>query len=130
MGCWLGLSALKTLYFYFCKVMKNKNWKDSCKEFCKKLWKKILGTSDTIVPSTQLPRVLYSRLSDFICTSYYKSATHYKCSFTMVYYLFYSLILFPNAGPDMKYFLGFLRTQFSTTITILLVFGPKVSCYI
>ena len=22
-GCWLGLRALKTLYFYFCKVIKN-----------------------------------------------------------------------------------------------------------
>ena len=42
MGCWLGLRALKTLYFYFCKVIKKflKNWKDFCKEFCKKLWKK------------------------------------------------------------------------------------------
>ena len=77
--------------------------------------------------STQRSRVLYWRLSDFIWAPNYKSATHYENSFTMVSYLFYSLILFPNAGPDMKYFLGFLRTQFSTTITILLVFGPKVS---
>ena len=50
MGCWLGLRALKTLYFYFCKVIKKikkVNWKDFCKEFCKKLWKNIiLGTSD------------------------------------------------------------------------------------
>ena len=37
------LRALKTLYFHFCKI----NWNDFCKEFCKKLWKKIiLGTSD------------------------------------------------------------------------------------
>eukprot|EP00093_Oithona_nana_P001933 01933.XXX_6145_13476_1 [CDS] Oithona nana genome sequencing. len=35
------------------------------------------------------------------------------------------LVLFPNCGPDMKYFLGFLRTQLSTTVTIFLVFGPK-----
>ena len=38
-GCWLGLRALKSLYFYFCKLIK-KNWKDFCKELCKKLWKK------------------------------------------------------------------------------------------
>lgn len=37
-----------------------------------------------------------------------------------------SLIIFPRAGPDVKYFLGFLRTQLSTTTTIVLVFGPKV----
>lgn len=35
------------------------------------------------------------------------------------------LIIFPHAGPDMKYFLGFIRTQLSTTVTIALVFGPK-----
>ena len=37
------LRALKTLYFYYKKI----NWNDFCKEFCYKLWKKIiLGTSD------------------------------------------------------------------------------------
>ena len=44
------LRALKTLYFYFCNfIKKNKkiNWKDFCKEFCEKSWKKIIfGTSD------------------------------------------------------------------------------------
>ena len=37
------LRALKTLYFYFCNfIKKNKkiNWKDFCKEFCKKSWKR------------------------------------------------------------------------------------------
>lgn len=38
----------------------------------------------------------------------------------------YSLCIFPRAGPDVKYFLGFVRTQLSTTTTIALVFGPKV----
>ena len=42
------LRALKT--FYFCIFIKNKkiNWKNFCKEFCKKSWKKIiiLGASD------------------------------------------------------------------------------------
>jgi len=35
-------------------------------------------------------------------------------------------MLFPNAGPDYKYMLGFVRTQLSTTTTIALVFGPKI----
>lgn len=37
-----------------------------------------------------------------------------------------SLFIFPHAGPDIKYSLGFLRTQLSTSVTIFLVFGPKV----
>lgn len=38
----------------------------------------------------------------------------------------YSLFIFPQAGPDIKYLLGFIRTQLSTTVTIGLVFGPKI----
>lgn len=38
----------------------------------------------------------------------------------------FSLFIFPHAGPDIKYLLGFIRTQLSTTTTIALVFGPKV----
>ena len=42
------LRALKTLYFYFCNSIKKINWKEFCKELCKKSWKNIiLGTSDT-----------------------------------------------------------------------------------
>jgi len=37
-----------------------------------------------------------------------------------------SLLIFPRAGPDIKYLLGFLRTQLSTSVTVFLVFGPKV----
>lgn len=37
-----------------------------------------------------------------------------------------SLFIFPHAGPDIKYLLGFVRTQLSTTTTIILVFGPKI----
>ena len=35
------LRALKSLYFYFCKIIEKKkmNWNNFCKEFCKKLWK-------------------------------------------------------------------------------------------
>nr|XP_014087417.1 probable G-protein coupled receptor CG31760 [Bactrocera oleae] len=39
----------------------------------------------------------------------------------------FHLFIFPRAGPDIKYLLGFIRTQFSTTTTIALVFGPKIS---
>ncbi|XP_023347925.1 probable G-protein coupled receptor CG31760 [Eurytemora carolleeae] len=34
-------------------------------------------------------------------------------------------LILPRAGPDVKYFLGFVRTQLSTTATLILVFGPK-----
>lgn len=37
-----------------------------------------------------------------------------------------SLFIFPHAGPDIKYLLGFLRTQLSTSVTVFLVFAPKV----
>ncbi|XP_013180244.1 PREDICTED: probable G-protein coupled receptor CG31760 [Papilio xuthus] len=36
------------------------------------------------------------------------------------------LLILPRAGPDIKYLLGFARTQLSTSITVLLVFFPKV----
>lgn len=35
------------------------------------------------------------------------------------------MILLPKAGPDGKYFFGFIRTQLSTTTTIAFIFGPK-----
>ncbi|KAH9390281.1 G-protein coupled receptor [Tyrophagus putrescentiae] len=35
------------------------------------------------------------------------------------------LSIVPNSGPDIKYFFGFLRTQLSTTTTVILIFGPK-----
>lgn len=37
------------------------------------------------------------------------------------------LFIFPHAGPDIKYLLGFLRTQLSTSVTVFLVFAPKVN---
>ncbi|XP_060666012.1 probable G-protein coupled receptor CG31760 [Drosophila nasuta] len=39
----------------------------------------------------------------------------------------FHVMLFPHAGPDYKYMLGFVRTQLSTTTTIALVFGPKIA---
>lgn len=44
----------------------------------------------------------------------------------LFFFLLSSLFLFPQAGPDIKYLLGFIRTQLSTTTTIFLVFGPKI----
>lgn len=40
--------------------------------------------------------------------------------------IFFSLLIFPQAGPDIKYLLGFIRTQLSTSVTVALVFGPKI----
>ncbi|CAG2060571.1 unnamed protein product [Timema podura] len=37
------------------------------------------------------------------------------------------LFIFPQAGPDIKFLLGFIRTQLSTSVTVGLVFGPKAS---
>ena len=37
----------------------------------------------------------------------------------------HSLSIVPNSGPDIKYFFGFVRTQLSTTTTVILIFGPK-----
>ncbi|KAH8378514.1 hypothetical protein KR093_011766 [Drosophila rubida] len=39
----------------------------------------------------------------------------------------FHVMLFPHAGPDYKYMLGFVRTQLSTSTTIALVFGPKIA---
>lgn len=36
-----------------------------------------------------------------------------------------SVFILPNSGPDIKYFFGFIRTQMSTTTTVVLIFGPK-----
>ena len=49
MGCWLGLRALKTLYFYFCRVLK-KLKKNKLKGFLQRILQEImnkiiLGTS-------------------------------------------------------------------------------------
>ena len=67
------LRALKTFYFYFCNLKKNKkmNWKDFCKEFCKKSWKKnnIWNirrlVDDSFVPSSKRPSIWYCKLTNF-----------------------------------------------------------------
>jgi G protein-coupled receptor 158 len=42
------------------------------------------------------------------------------------FFFLLSLLIFPQAGPDIKYLLGFIRTQLSTSVTMALVFGPKI----
>ncbi|XP_076246865.1 putative G-protein coupled receptor CG31760 isoform X4 [Calliopsis andreniformis] len=48
-------------------------------------------------------------------------------SYTALLMKTWRLFIFPHAGPDIKYLLGFLRTQLSTSVTVFLVFGPKVT---
>ncbi|CAH1966741.1 unnamed protein product [Acanthoscelides obtectus] len=50
----------------------------------------------------------------------------YNIAIVNIMMIAFHLFIFPRAGPDIKYLLGFIRTQFSTTTTIALVFGPKI----
>lgn len=71
-----------------------------------------------------------------VCVSVRKARTHfgeaklirwsiYNIATVNLVMVSIHVLLFPHAGPDMKYFLGFLRTQMSTTTTIILVLGTK-----
>ncbi|XP_055343269.1 probable G-protein coupled receptor CG31760 [Paramacrobiotus metropolitanus] len=42
-------------------------------------------------------------------------------------FLLLHLVVYPQASPDIKFVFAFLRIQFSTTVTVCLVFCPKVS---
>ncbi|KAK7069513.1 G-protein coupled receptor activity protein [Halocaridina rubra] len=62
--------------------------------------------------------------------SFFDEATYiswavYNIAIVNIVMVTFHLLIFPNAGPDIKYLLGFLRTQFSTSVTVLLIFGPK-----
>ncbi|KAJ6649502.1 putative G-protein coupled receptor [Pseudolycoriella hygida] len=50
----------------------------------------------------------------------------YNIALVNIAMIAFHLFIFPQAGPDIKYLLGFIRTQLSTSTTIALVFGPKV----
>ncbi|ENN76948.1 hypothetical protein YQE_06593, partial [Dendroctonus ponderosae] len=50
----------------------------------------------------------------------------YNIALVNIMMIAFHLFIFPRAGPDIKYLLGFIRTQLSTTTTIALVFGPKI----
>jgi hypothetical protein len=39
---------------------------------------------------------------------------------------FLSLVVYPQASPDIKYVFAFVRIQLSTSVTVCLVFCPKV----
>ena len=69
MGCWLGLRTLKTLNFYFCKVIKKLIERIFAKKFARNYEKIILvlWTSDawSMRWSSNRPSILYWRLSDF-----------------------------------------------------------------
>ncbi|TRY80523.1 hypothetical protein TCAL_12818 [Tigriopus californicus] len=66
-----------------------------------------------------------------VCVSVRKARTHfgeaklirwsiYNIATVNLVMVSIHVLLFPHAGPDMKYFLGFLRTQMSTSTTIIL----------
>ncbi|GAB6023026.1 hypothetical protein CHUAL_007117 [Chamberlinius hualienensis] len=62
--------------------------------------------------------------------SFYNEAKHisyaiYNISVVNIIMVTIHLLIFPSAPPDFKYLFGFIRTQLSTTVTIVLVFGPK-----
>ncbi|CAH1098498.1 unnamed protein product [Psylliodes chrysocephalus] len=50
----------------------------------------------------------------------------YNIAIVNIMMIAFHLFIFPRAGPDIKYLLGFIRTQLSTSTTIALVFGPKI----
>lgn len=56
----------------------------------------------------------------YVCICLY---AYFVCAFFSIY----SLLIVPQAGPDTKYLLAFIRTQMSTTVTIGFVFGSKVN---
>ena len=74
MEFWLRLRALKTINFYFRKVIEK--IKDKLKRFMQRIMKKNKTwnirrlVDETIIPSTQQPSVLYWRLSDFLSTDH------------------------------------------------------------
>ena len=67
----LGHSKLFIFIFVILQGNKKINWKDFCKELCKKSWKKNNTwnirclVDDSFVPSSKQTSVLYCRLTDF-----------------------------------------------------------------
>ncbi|KAG1665823.1 putative G-protein coupled receptor [Nymphon striatum] len=67
------------------------------------------------------------KAESFFNESKYISYAIYNIALVNLVMVGLHLVFIPNATPDMKYLFGFIRTQLSTTITIILIFGPKVS---
>ncbi|XP_045115440.1 probable G-protein coupled receptor CG31760 [Portunus trituberculatus] len=65
------------------------------------------------------------KAESFFDEAKYISWAVYNIALVNIVMVAFHLIIFPNAGPDVKYLFGFLRTQFSTSTTVLLIFGPK-----
>nr|XP_045608318.1 probable G-protein coupled receptor CG31760 isoform X1 [Procambarus clarkii]XP_045608319.1 probable G-protein coupled receptor CG31760 isoform X1 [Procambarus clarkii]XP_045608320.1 probable G-protein coupled receptor CG31760 isoform X1 [Procambarus clarkii]XP_045608321.1 probable G-protein coupled receptor CG31760 isoform X1 [Procambarus clarkii] len=65
------------------------------------------------------------KAESFFDEAKYISWAVYNIAIVNIVMVTFHLIIFPDAGPDIKYLFGFLRTQFSTSTTVLLIFGPK-----
>ncbi|KAK8390569.1 hypothetical protein O3P69_010333 [Scylla paramamosain] len=65
------------------------------------------------------------KAESFFDEAKYISWAVYNIALVNIVMVAFHLIIFPDAGPDVKYLFGFLRTQFSTSTTVLLIFGPK-----
>ncbi|XP_067135449.1 probable G-protein coupled receptor CG31760 [Centruroides vittatus] len=62
--------------------------------------------------------------------SFFNEAKHiswaiYNITIANIIMVMIHIVILPTAGPDIKYLFGFIRTQLSTTVTVILIFGPK-----
>ncbi|XP_013794665.1 probable G-protein coupled receptor CG31760, partial [Limulus polyphemus] len=62
--------------------------------------------------------------------SFFNEAKHiswaiYNITCVNIIMVMIHLVILPSADPDVKYLFGFIRTQLSTTVTIVFIFGPK-----
>lgn len=62
--------------------------------------------------------------------SFFNEAKHiswaiYNITIANIIMVMIHIVILPRAGPDIKYLFGFIRTQLSTTVTVILIFGPK-----
>lgn len=65
------------------------------------------------------------KAESFFDEAKYISWAVYNIAVVNIVMVSFHLLILPKAGPDIKYLLGFLRTQLSTSTTVLLIFGPK-----
>lgn len=65
------------------------------------------------------------KAESFFDEAKYISWAVYNIALVNIVMVTFHLLIFPQAGPDVKYLFGFLRTQLSTSTTVLLIFGPK-----
>ncbi|XP_069948984.1 probable G-protein coupled receptor CG31760 [Cherax quadricarinatus] len=65
------------------------------------------------------------KAESFFDEAKYISWAVYNIALVNIVMVTFHLLIFPKAGPDIKYLFGFLRTQLSTSTTVLFIFGPK-----